>query len=192
MENNIDTEKISDGFHTFDELYDHRAVLFSIICNQNFNIAWKSRLHSDGTMYDNMFIAGIDTYYGKITYHIENKYWSLFKIRELEIAPEFDGYSSDDVLDRLIEFSGISKRFNENSNLLSNFEDIKNYILGEDYYISDAVDAELAHNIISSDIINKYDHIKKEYNFNKNMSDILFVIMVILLIIMTYFNLTQF
>ena len=29
----IDTNKIRDGCHTFDELYEYRAKLFSIICN---------------------------------------------------------------------------------------------------------------------------------------------------------------
>ena len=33
---------ISDGYHTFDELYYHRMVLFSIICNTYDDKAWKS------------------------------------------------------------------------------------------------------------------------------------------------------
>ena len=43
---------ISDGYHTFDELYYHRMILFSVICNQNKKLAWKSWLHDDGTMFD--------------------------------------------------------------------------------------------------------------------------------------------
>ncbi len=32
--------EISDGYHTFDELYYHRMVLFSIICNTYKDKAW--------------------------------------------------------------------------------------------------------------------------------------------------------
>ena len=53
--------QISDGSHTFDELYYHRMVLFSIICNQNKECAWKSWKHADGSMYEDYFIVGIDT-----------------------------------------------------------------------------------------------------------------------------------
>ena len=55
-----DMGEVSDGYHTFNELYDHRAILFSVICNQNSDIAWKSKLHEDGTMYDGMFIVGMN------------------------------------------------------------------------------------------------------------------------------------
>lgn len=27
--------ELSDGYHSFNELYEHRMILFSIICNQN-------------------------------------------------------------------------------------------------------------------------------------------------------------
>lgn len=39
--------KISDGSHTFYDLYYHRMVLFAIICNQFSDIAWKSKQHED-------------------------------------------------------------------------------------------------------------------------------------------------
>lgn len=57
----MDMGEISDGYHTFNELYHHRAVLFSVICNANKEIAWKSKAHADGTMFDGMFIVGINT-----------------------------------------------------------------------------------------------------------------------------------
>ena len=37
--------EVSDGSHTFDELYYHRMILFSIICDLNKDRAWKSKLH---------------------------------------------------------------------------------------------------------------------------------------------------
>lgn len=55
------TGATSDGYHTFDELYHHRAVLFSVIVATFPGRSWKSLHHHDGTMYDGMFIVGIDT-----------------------------------------------------------------------------------------------------------------------------------
>ena len=62
---------LSDGYHSYNELYKHRMILFSIICNQNQEVAWKSRLHHDGTMFDGYFIVGIDTPQGQFTYHYQ-------------------------------------------------------------------------------------------------------------------------
>lgn len=99
--NNKDCGNVSDGFHTFNELYYQRTVLFSIICNQNKHLSWKSKKHDDGTMYTGMFIAGINTPMGFTTYHIEDRYWNIFDVVELDSSPKFDGYTSDDVLKRL-------------------------------------------------------------------------------------------
>lgn len=52
---------LSDGYHSFNELYHHRAVLFSVICNSMPDKAWKSKLHDTGDMFDGMFIVGIET-----------------------------------------------------------------------------------------------------------------------------------
>lgn len=88
---------LSDGYHTYNELYDHRMVLFSIICNQNKNISWKSKLHHDGTMFDYYFIAGINTPEGQFTYHYRMDYWDNFEVPELEKAPEYDSHTPDDI-----------------------------------------------------------------------------------------------
>ena len=63
----------SDGYHTFNELYHHRAVLFSVIVKIFADRAWKSKLHADGTMYDGMFIVGIETPDGQATYHYDSQ-----------------------------------------------------------------------------------------------------------------------
>ena len=90
--------KISDGSHTFDELYFHRAILFATICNQNKDIAWKSPLHDDGTMFDGYFIAGIDTPEGSYTYHYEDAMWKYFDVKEVDRAPKWDGHEPKDVI----------------------------------------------------------------------------------------------
>lgn len=97
----VNKGNISDGYHTFDELYEHRMVLFSVICNQNNNISWKSWKHDDGTMFDNYFIVGINTPEGQATYHYHKDNWDTFKVQELSYAPKFDGHTPDDVLKRL-------------------------------------------------------------------------------------------
>lgn len=102
----IEPEKVtgdtSDGYHTFDELYDHRAKLFSVIVRDHQELAWKSRLHHDGTMYDEMFIVGIETPGGQATYHYDlDPYWDIFDCDELDRAPEWDGHTPRQSIDRI-------------------------------------------------------------------------------------------
>lgn len=94
----IKTKDISDGYHTFGDLYHHRAILFSVICNQNKARAWKSKLHDDGTMFDEMFIVGIETSEGQYTYHYHiEPYWDMFNVKELDYAPKYDGHKPEDI-----------------------------------------------------------------------------------------------
>lgn len=89
--------QVSDGYHTFDELYEHRMILFSIICNKYQSIAWKSKLHDDGSMFDDYFIVGIDTPQGQYTYHYSIQHWNVFKVKELKNAPKWDGHLPSDI-----------------------------------------------------------------------------------------------
>lgn len=92
----------SDGYHTFNELYHHRAVLFSVIVENFAARAWKSKLHADGTMYEGMFIVGIETPDGQATYHYDVvPYWNLFRCKEVDRAPEWDGHTPDQAIERI-------------------------------------------------------------------------------------------
>ena len=96
------TGDTSDGYHTFNELYHHRAVLFSVIVNASPDRAWKSLKHHDGSMYDGMFIVGIETPDGQATYHYDKEpYWDMFTCRELERAPEWDGHTPAQAIERI-------------------------------------------------------------------------------------------
>ena len=96
------TGETSDGYHTFNELYHHRAVLFSVIVKAFPDRAWKSRKHHDGTMYDGMFIVGIETPDGQASYHYDvYPYWDMFECKELEYAPEWDGHTPDEAICRI-------------------------------------------------------------------------------------------
>lgn len=103
-----DKLECSDGYHTFNELYYHRMCLFSIIVKQHKDLAWKSKLHSDGTMFDNYFIVGIDTPNGQATYHYHIDHWDMFDCVELPNAPEWDGHTADDVLNRLLSLTKLN------------------------------------------------------------------------------------
>lgn len=94
--------EFSDGYHTFNELYHHRAVLFSVICNMFPERSWKSKLHDTGDMFGGMFIVGIETEHGQATYHYDiEPYWNMFKVKELEKAPKWDGHTSTDAIQRI-------------------------------------------------------------------------------------------
>lgn len=100
--------EISDGYHTFNELYHHRAVLFSVICNKHSQIAWKSLHHHEGgePMYDGMFIVGINTSSGQATYHYNiDPYWDMFDVPELDNAPKWDGHTPAEAIERIASLS---------------------------------------------------------------------------------------
>jgi hypothetical protein len=115
--------EISDGYHTFDELYAHRMELWITLCriqaevfdesvqesnpsgkaSPGFEIVWKSRLHSDGSNIPGWFVMGIYQFEGcQITYHLpEDRWYDCDFAETLDKAPEFDGHTSADVLERL-------------------------------------------------------------------------------------------
>lgn len=97
----INAGDISDGYHTFDELYHHRMMLFAVICNTYKDKAWKSWKHGDGTMYEDYYIVGITTPEGDYSYHCHRHSWDLFDVKELEFAPKWDGHKPKDI-DRLL------------------------------------------------------------------------------------------
>lgn len=96
-----DIGDVSDGFHTFNELYHQRAVLFATIVKQNPDRSWKSWKHEDGDYCFNSngewFVVGIDTPEGPYTYHYEKDYWDMFKCKELLTAKHWDGHTDKDV-----------------------------------------------------------------------------------------------
>lgn len=105
--------EISDGYHTFNELYHHRAILFAIVCSQFKALAWKSKLHDTGDMYDGMFIVGIETPMGQATYHYDiDPYWNIFDVKELPNAPKWDGHTPNDAINRLESLIPNNKNYN--------------------------------------------------------------------------------
>jgi len=91
---------LSDGYHTFNQLYYQRMMLFAALVKQNRDKAWKSLRHEDGELCfgGGWFIVGIDTPKGSYTYHYEDNYFSLFDCKELEVGKHWDGHTEKDVV----------------------------------------------------------------------------------------------
>lgn len=108
----INPQEVSDGHHTFEELYAHRDMLFIVLCSMaqslaktyaDDTVAWRSRLHSDGSMYTGYFILGLSESPGhQITYHLPLALWDYCDFADtIDKAKDYDGHSPADVLDRL-------------------------------------------------------------------------------------------
>lgn len=113
---------VYDGYHTIEELYDHRITLYIALCrylqkdeinyrsehqgtkDPDGELPWRSKLHHDGTGYNGWFILGFGKEPGRqITYHIPMSRWDETDFAEtFEKAPvPFDGHTSADVLKRI-------------------------------------------------------------------------------------------
>ena len=94
---------VSDGYHTFDELYEHRNFLFLNLMRCNPTLAWVSRTHSDGSEIEGWFIAGIELPTGQISYHLPDTLWDVACRCSGGVygrAP-WDGHTAEDVVKRL-------------------------------------------------------------------------------------------
>lgn len=125
----------SDGYHTFNELYNFRKVLNAVMFNE-----WareeKYRVHKSRRHYDNELCFGGGWFIvlallpiGQISFHYKEEDWGLFNIPEFESAQfEFDGHTSQQVLKRLITHAMYSRtpdpRFKDNA--LKFVNDIRN------------------------------------------------------------------
>lgn len=90
-----DTNEISDGHHTFGELYEHRCLLFANLVLQNKEKSFKVK------HYDEWFILGMNTEFGQITYHLPIKFWDILKSIPESQDYVWDGHTSKDVIIRL-------------------------------------------------------------------------------------------
>lgn len=91
----------SDGYHTFNELYEHRHALFINVVLAHHDIAFKTWKNDKGEVWDGWFILGMNTAYGQITYHLPESYWERIPVNEVERNSDYDGHTDKDVLERL-------------------------------------------------------------------------------------------
>ena len=116
LEDIEDKGNISDGYHTFNELYEYRllynASMFNELAKQGLYDVHKSKLHSDGTIPfgdDNWFIVQAELPTGQISNHYEMKDWDLFQVPIKEKANQYDGHTPQDVAKRLRDFLTLEK-----------------------------------------------------------------------------------
>lgn len=98
--------EVSDGYHTFNELYAHRIALFIALAVTHSHIAWRSMKHDDGSEYEGWFIAGMHLPTGDISYHLPESDWDKLTgyVETLPKAPKWDGHTAADVVKRLNEW----------------------------------------------------------------------------------------
>lgn len=95
----------SDSYHSFDELYAHRIMLFLVLMNQNKSIAWKSRKNKEGDVWVGWFVGGLELPTGQVVYHIPEQFWDVLKGVEEKELSTWDGHVSNDVISRLKGFA---------------------------------------------------------------------------------------
>lgn len=106
-----ETDSISDGHHTFGELYDHRRALTAVLAAEAASAgdSWRSKAHhpDDEPMFEGgYFIVGIELPTGTITYHYKLHHWDDFAaVPEREHAPKWDGAMPGDTVRRLLELA---------------------------------------------------------------------------------------
>ena len=113
-----DIGEVSDGYHTFNELYEYRmlynAALFNEFAKQGLYDVHKSRKHSDGEYPfgdSNWFIVMAELPTGQISNHYEMKDWDKFQIPEKPLANKWDKHSPRDVAERLTSFTTPKKEY---------------------------------------------------------------------------------
>lgn len=97
---------LSDGHHTFEELYQYRMVY-----NMHAAHGWlaagvpvvKSWNHSDGEpcFGGGWFTVQAELPTGQVSNHYREKYWDLFRIPEVDRPPTYDDHDPEIVAERL-------------------------------------------------------------------------------------------
>lgn len=110
---------MSDGWHTFEELYNYRALYNANAVNllvyikkyapstlADFDVI-KSKKHFGGEVCygGGWFIVVIKTPWGQISNHYKLKYWDMFNCRAAKTAWKWDGHSMKESTERMIKLN---------------------------------------------------------------------------------------
>ena len=89
--------EISDGYHTMEDLYDHRCALFLLLCLRTPTLAWWKPDGDEG-----WFILFLELHSGQISYHMPAKYKGPVVAAKLAKGRgEWDKHDAKEVLARL-------------------------------------------------------------------------------------------
>ena len=130
----LSTKDLTDRFYSVRELYEHRLILFKIICQTYPHLAWKSKKHFDGSMFNDSFLTGIETPLGNASYHFKINRYNEFNVTERQFAPEYDRYTPDEALDRINSLPLLKNDYVETGyDLLNTYKNqINNVFLGKE------------------------------------------------------------
>lgn len=103
----IKDNDISDGYHTFNELYLHRHALFCAFLKETHYESGKSKTHADGSAYEGWFLAWVMLPDGQVSYHLPVEWWTTCPAKE-KTPPPYDGHTQAHVLERLVALQGLS------------------------------------------------------------------------------------
>ncbi len=95
--NTDDTRKVSDGYHTFEGLYDHRILLFiNLVVESEWKAAWMPH-------YPGWPVLFVETPEGQISYHFLEKYLHLIERNGIKRDDNYkwDGHTPNQVIERL-------------------------------------------------------------------------------------------
>lgn len=101
---------VSDGYHTFDELYEYRKLYNAALFNEwallGIHDVHKSTRHSDGgeCFGGGWFVVVATLSSGQISNHYKMGDFRLFKVPEREKAIEWDGHTPKQAAERLRKF----------------------------------------------------------------------------------------
>jgi hypothetical protein len=104
--------ELSDGNHSYKELYEYRkvynALLFSMWANEDMYRVHKSKKHGDGELCfgGGWFIVMATTRFGQISNHYRLEDWDIFRCDEREQADVWDGHTPEIALLRLKKLLG--------------------------------------------------------------------------------------
>lgn len=102
-----DMGEVSDGYHTFNELYYYRmlynAAFFNLLPKDWVH---KSKRHHTGEecFGGGWFIVMANLPTGQISNHYKLKDWDLFQVPEKEFADEWDGHTPQEAAKRLYKY----------------------------------------------------------------------------------------
>jgi len=102
-----DMGEVSDGYHTFNELYYYRmlynAAFFNLLPK---DMVHKSKRHHTGEecFGGGWFIVMANLPTGQVSNHYELKDWDLFRVPEKEFADEWDGHTPQEAAERIHKY----------------------------------------------------------------------------------------
>ena len=103
----LDMGEVSDGYHTFNELYYYRMLYNAAFFNL-LPMEWvhKSKRHHTGEecFGGGWFIVMANLPTGQVSNHYELKDWDLFKVPEKEFADEWDGHTPQEAAERIHKY----------------------------------------------------------------------------------------